>query len=108
MRFLRAQARTTVSLCVCRGHGANSGILREPVESFITPQLSFHPIEGTLLCQTSANRFGGFATMRCSVLEFMSELFFGDVDVFGGSDAIDNQFRFHIIGGALLLAAAQG
>ena len=47
---------------VC-GDGANSGILREPVESFVTPQLRFHPIERTLLCQTSVNCCCGFATM---------------------------------------------
>src|SRR5712664_4558646 len=37
----------------------------------------------------------------------MIELFVGDVDAFGGSDAVDNQFRFHIVGSALLLTAAQ-
>src|SRR5258708_27570956 len=37
----------------------------------------------------------------------MSELFVGDVDIFRGSDAVDNQFRFNIIGSALLLSAPQ-
>src|SRR6266446_10912615 len=37
----------------------------------------------------------------------MIELFVGDVDAFDGSDAVDNQFRFHIVSSALLLTAAQ-
>src|SRR5258707_3905793 len=37
----------------------------------------------------------------------MRELFVGDVDIFRGSDAVDNQFRFNIIGSALLLTAPQ-
>src|SRR5260370_16902066 len=104
---MRAQPRTCLSLGRCGGNGANSGILREPVESFITPQLSFHPIEGILLCQTSAQSFGGFATMTGGVFQFVIQLFVGDVDSFLGSDAIDDQFRFHIVGSAFLLAAAQ-
>src|SRR5258708_27721726 len=83
-----------------------SGILCEPVESFVAPQLSFHPIERALLCQTSANCFRGFATVRRGVFEFVIEFFVVDVDVFGGNDAVDNQFRFDIIGSALLLTAA--
>src|ERR1700676_3496882 len=108
VRYVSGQARTAVSLRFCCGHRANSGILCEPIESFITPQLSFHPIEGTLLCQTSANCFGGLATMRGRVFELVIELFAGYVDVFGGSDAVDNQFRFNIVGGAFFLTAAQG
>src|SRR5260370_38055229 len=104
---MRAQARTCVSLWRYGGNGANSGFVREPVESFITPQLSFHPIEGTLLCQTSALSFGGFATMTGGVFQLVIQLFVGDVDSFLGSDAIDDQFRFHIVGSAFLLAAAQ-
>ena len=38
--------------------------------------------------------------MGRSVLELVIELFVGDVDVLGGSDAVDNQFRFHIVGSA--------
>src|SRR5260370_11952957 len=82
-------------------------MLREPVQSFITPQLRFHPIERTLLCQSSAQRLRGFATMRCGVLELVIEFFVGDVDVLGGSDAVDNQFRFNIIGSPLLLPPSQ-
>src|SRR6266404_5388116 len=37
----------------------------------------------------------------------MRELFVGDVDIFRGSDAVDNQFRFNIIGSSLLLTAPQ-
>src|SRR5260370_26543291 len=103
---MRAQPRTCLSLGRCGGNGANSGILREPVESFITPQLSFHPIEGTLLCQTSAQSFGGFATMTGGVFQVVIQLFVGAVDSVLGSDAIGDQFRFHIGGRAFLLAAA--
>src|ERR1700720_3853165 len=60
-----------VCLCFRRGDGANSGILREPVESFVTPQLSFHPIDRTLLCQTSVNGCCGFATMRSGIFQFV-------------------------------------
>src|ERR1700676_4085560 len=108
VRYVSGQARTAVSLRFCCGPRGNSGIFGEPIESFITPQLSFHPIEGTLLCQTSANCFGGLATMRGRVFELVIELFAGYVDVFGGSDAVDNQFRFNIVGGAFFLTAAQG
>src|SRR5258708_16272988 len=80
-----------------------SGILCEPVESFVAPQLSFHPIERALLCQTSANCFRGFATVRRGVFELVSEFFVVDVDVFAGSDAIANQFCFHIIRSTPLL-----
>src|SRR5260370_17677846 len=45
--------------------------------------------------------------MRWGVVEFVIEFFVGDVDVLGGSDAVDNQFRFNIIGSPLLLATAQ-
>ncbi len=72
------------SLCTRCGYRLDPGILREPVESLITPQLSFHPIEGTLLCQTSANRFRRFATMPGKVLEFLVHLLLRDVDIFGG------------------------
>src|SRR5258705_3227074 len=107
MRLFEWSGRTAL-LCFFRcGHGANSVILCEPIESFVAPQLSFHPIERTLLCQTSANSFRRFATVRRSVFEFVSEFFVVDVDVFGGSDAVDNQFCFNIIRSALLLPAAQ-
>ena len=86
----------------------NLSILREPVESFVTPQLSFHPIERTLLCQTSANDFGGFATMAGHVFQLVIDFFVGHVDVFRGGDAVDDQFRLHVVGGAFLLALPQG
>ncbi len=60
-----------------------------------------------MLCQTSAQSFGGFATMTGGVFQLVIQLFVGDVDSFLGSDAIDDQFRFHIVGRAFLLAAAQ-
>src|SRR5437879_6250627 len=45
-----------VSLCIrrriCRRDGLDFGVLLEPLECFIASQLSFHPIEGSLLCQT--------------------------------------------------------
>src|SRR6266852_1684938 len=104
---MRAQARTGVSLGRYGGNGAKSGILREPVESFLTPQLSFHPIEGTLLCQTSAQSFGGFATMTGGVFQLVIQLFVGDVDIFRGCDAVHNQLRFDVVSSAFLLAAAQ-
>src|ERR1700731_1888062 len=97
-----------VCLCFRRADGANSGVLREPVESFVTPQLSFHPIERTLLCQTSVNCRGGLATMAGRMFEFVIDLFVGNVDVFSGGDAIHDQFGFHVVGSAFLLAAAQG
>src|SRR5437879_7475214 len=108
--FMRSgpNCRTALSLCFCGCGGcANSGILREPVESFITPQLSFHPIERTLLCQTSANCLRRFATVRRGVLQLVRDLFVGYIDVFGGSDAVYDQFRFDIVCSALLLAAAK-
>src|SRR5258705_11395610 len=107
MRLFELSGRTALFSCFCWGHGANSGILWEPIESFVAPQLSFHPIERTLLCQTIANCFRRFATVRRSVFEFVSEFFVVDVDVFSGSDAVDNQFCFNIIRSALLLPAPQ-
>src|SRR6202158_6312377 len=109
MRFVSGQARTArtaVSLHFCCGHRAISVLRGERVESFITPQLSFHPIERPLLCQPSANCFRGFAAVRRSVLELVIELFVVYIDVFRGSDAVDNQFRFNIIASAFVLAAA--
>src|SRR5258708_9714197 len=91
------------SLSARRGYRLDPGILREPVESLVTPQLSFHPIEGSLLCQTSANRFRRFATMPGNVLEFLIHLLLGDVDIFGGCDAVHDPLRPEVIRGAFLL-----
>src|SRR5260370_25834971 len=95
------------SLSARRGYRLDPGILREPVESLITPQLSFHPIEGSLLCQTSANRFRRFAAMPGKVLEFLVHLLFVNVDIFGGRDAVHDQLRLDVIPGALLLPPPQ-
>src|ERR1700688_5214082 len=65
--------------CCC---GANPSILREPVESFITPQLRFYPIERTLLCQTSANCFRRFVTMSGQMFQLVFDFFFGDINIF--------------------------
>ena len=46
--------------------------------------------------------------MAGDVFQFAVDVLIGDVDVFGRSDTIDDQFGFDIVGGALLLAAAEG
>ena len=43
------------------------------------------------------------ATCSSSCLQF----FVGDVDIFGGGDAVDDQFGFHVVVGALALTVAQ-
>src|SRR5260370_26986588 len=95
------------SLCARCGYRLDPGILREPIESLITPQLSFHPIEGSLLCQTSAHRFRRFATMPGKVLEFLVNLLLRDFDIFGGRDAVHDQLRLDVIRGAFLLPPSQ-
>jgi len=101
----------SVSLCIrsrirCR-NGFDFGILRQPIECLVAAQLGFHPIERSLLCQTSAKRFRRFATMSAHVLELMRELFVGHVNVFRRRDAVDNQFCLHVILGTLLLPLPQ-
>ncbi len=46
--------------------------------------------------------------MAGRVFQLVVDFFVGDIDIFGGRDAIDDQFSFHVVGGALLLTAAQG
>jgi len=46
--------------------------------------------------------------MGGGVFQLGVELFVVDVDIFGGGDAVHDQFSFHVIGSALLLAIAQG
>jgi hypothetical protein len=89
------------------GDGFDSRVLRQPIHCFVTSQLRFHPIEGTLLCQTSANCLGGFAGVTGHVLEFVLELFFSGVDFFLGGDAIDHQLGLNVIAGTLFLALAE-
>src|ERR1700738_1696490 len=84
--------------------GANPSILREPVESFITPQLRFYPIERTLLCQTSANRLRRFVTMSGKMLQFVLHFFFGDINIFCGGDAVDDQLGLYIVLGTVFVA----
>src|SRR5258705_13615748 len=100
-----------VSLCiccrVCCSNGFDLGVLREPAERFVTAQLSLHPIERPLLCQTRANRFRRFATMPCHVFEFMRQFFVCHVDAFRRRDAVNNQFRLHVVLGAFLLPFPQ-
>src|ERR1700719_1246252 len=90
--------------CCC---GANSSILREPVESFITPQLRFYPIERTLLCQTSANCFRRFITMSRQMFQLVLHFFLGDIDVFRRGDAVDNQLSLYIVLGAVFIPLSQ-
>ena len=45
--------------------------------------------------------------MLRGVLQLVIQLFVGDVDIFGGGDAIDDQFGLHVVGGARLLAVAE-
>src|SRR5438105_13790188 len=91
-------------LTACRrSRSTNIGVLREPIESFIAPQLSFHPIQRSLLCQTSANCFHRFATMAAQVLDLVLHFFLGDFDIFTRRDAIDDQFSFHVVRRAILL-----
>src|SRR5208282_6466945 len=89
-----------------RGDGLDLGSLGQPVDGFVTPQLRFHPIEGSLLCQTSLENFGGFATMTRQVLELLVELVIADFDLFLGGDAVNDELGLHIILGAVFLTAA--
>src|SRR6202166_3867720 len=87
--------------CCC---GANPSILREPVESFITPQLRFYPIERTLLCQTSANCFRRFVTVSGQMLQLVLHSLFGDINIFRRGDAVDDELGFYIILGTVFVA----
>src|ERR1700692_239495 len=84
--------------------GFNPSILREPVESFITPQLRFYPIERTLLCQTSANCFGRFVTMSGQMLQLVVHFFFCDVNIFCRRDAVDDELGLYVVLGAVFIA----
>src|SRR3989441_12411718 len=87
----------SVSLDCRWGAGTNRGVLREPVESLVTPQLRFHPIQRALLCQTRAQRCCRFASMFGHVLQLALEFLLGDVDILRGSDAVHDQFGLHIL-----------
>src|ERR1700675_4961130 len=87
--------------CCC---SANPSILREPVESFITPQLRFYPIERTLLCQTSANCFRRFVTMSGQMLQLVLHFFFGDINIFCRGDAVNDQLGLYIVLGAVFIS----
>ena len=89
-----------------RGDGLDLGSLGQPVDGFVTPQLRFHPIEGSLLCQTSLENFGGFATMTGQVLELLVKIVIADFDLFLGGNAVNDEFGLDVILGAVLLAAA--
>src|ERR1700736_6544282 len=99
--------RTTIpnllrsSGCCC---GANPSILPEPVESFITPQLRFYPIERTLLCQTSANCLRRFVTMSGEMLQLVLHFFLGDIDIFCRGDAVDDELSLHVVLGTVFIA----
>src|ERR1700688_2909376 len=90
--------------CCC---GANPSILREPVESFITPQLRFYPIERALLCQTSTNCFRRFVTMSGQMLQLVFDFFFGDINIFRRGDAVDNQLSLYIVLGTVFIPFTQ-
>ena len=45
--------------------------------------------------------------MAGHMFEFVLQFFFGHVDFFFGRDAIDDQFRFYVILGAVFLLAPQ-
>src|SRR6267378_4662691 len=95
----------SLSLCICRRTCCRDSfefsVLRKPVESFIAAQLSLHPIERPLLCQTRAKRFRRFATMAGHVFQLVCDLLVRYVYVFRRSDAIDDQFGLPVILGAL-------
>src|SRR5215467_14321028 len=95
------------STASCRRCGANLGVLCQPIESFIAPQLSFHPIQRSLLCQTSANCIRRFATMSREVFKFVGQVFVGHVNLFCRGYAVDDELRLHIILCALLLPPSQ-
>src|ERR1700730_14697837 len=86
--------------CCC----ANPSILREPVESFIAPQLRFYPIERTLLCQTSTNCFRRFITMSCQMLQLVLHFFLGDINIFCRGDAVNNELSLHVVLGTVFVA----
>src|SRR5215472_16871357 len=100
-----------ISLCVrrriCRRDGLDSRALLDPLECLIASQLGLHPIERSLLCQTCTQRFRRFATMRAQVFKFARNVVLRHVNVFRGGDAVDDQLRFHVIPGAVFLAAPQ-
>jgi hypothetical protein len=90
-----------------RSYGFDVRILREPVNRFITPQLSFHPIERTLLCQTSPNGLCGFTAVTGHMFELVLKLFLGHIDFFFGSDAVDDKLSFDVVASPFLLATTQ-
>src|SRR5689334_16950841 len=69
-------------------------IFLEPLESFFAAELRLHPIQRSLLCQAGANSWYRFATTLGNPGDFALGIFVGGFNVFGGSDAIEQQFGF--------------
>src|SRR6266568_3126837 len=86
---------------------ADPGILVEPLESLITPELRFHPIERSLLCQASAKGCRGFATVLGQARHLALQLFLAHLDVFRRGNAVEQQFGLHVFDGTVALAAPQ-
>jgi len=74
----------SVSLCICRRtccrNSFDSSVLRKPVESLVTVQLSLHPIERPLLCQTRAKRFRGFTGVAGHMFDLMVQFLVGHLE----------------------------
>src|SRR6266853_1690068 len=70
------------------GFGARPGISAEPIQSFLTPELRFYPIERGVPCQVRTNGCGGFATALRECFNFLFHIFFAHIDVFSRRDPV--------------------
>src|ERR1700733_1778661 len=83
-------------------------IFLEPLESFFAAELRLHPIQRSLLCQAGANGWYRFATTLGNPGYFAVGLLVGGFNVFGCSDAIEQQLGFDVLDVARMLAPAHG
>src|SRR5215472_11117155 len=81
----------------------DSGRAVEPLDRSIASQLRFHPIEGSLLCQASAQRCCGLTAALGERRDLFLDVIVGDFDLFGRGNAVENQLGLDIGGGAVAL-----
>src|SRR5579863_5710395 len=106
--FFRLRGGTPAgSTSILLGYCPSPGIAAEPIQSFFTPDLRFHPIQRPLPCQVRANGCGGFATPLRNRRNFFFHFFIGHVDLFRRRDPVQQQLRLHILDGTIFLPAAQ-
>src|SRR5579863_6555646 len=102
--FLKSRGGTPAGIAsILLGYCPGPGSAAEPVQSFFTPELRFHPIQRSLPCQVRAHRCSGFATALRDGGDLFFHFLVADVDLFRRSDVVEEQLGFHILDGAVLL-----